>query len=145
MATLCESYFDRQDVAFLLESVRLLHRELQRFHTLFRQGLNTNVDKNLRQVGRLRQEWRVAALQGVGSCLAADGAVTRRVPGQKLLSLLTSLHPLHLSLRSSNFPIIEKEHLYVRVVRRKNSAIRTGCLSLRACKRLFERRHVVEI
>src|SRR6266404_89434 len=45
----------------------------------------------------------------------------------------------------SNFPVVEKEHLNARVIRRKKSAIRPSRLSLRACKRLFDRRKVVEI
>src|ERR1700733_10267614 len=45
----------------------------------------------------------------------------------------------------SNFPIVEKEHLDARVIRRKKSAIRPGRLPLRAGKRLFDCRKVVEI
>src|SRR5580765_7712125 len=45
----------------------------------------------------------------------------------------------------SNFSVVEKEHLNARVIRRKESAIRPSRLSLRACKRLFESRKVVEI
>ena len=45
----------------------------------------------------------------------------------------------------SNFPVVEKEHLNAGVIRRKKSAIRPSRLSLRACKRLFNRRKVVEI
>ena len=45
----------------------------------------------------------------------------------------------------SNFPVVEKEHLNARVIRRKKAAIRPGRLPLRACKRLFDRRKVVEI
>jgi hypothetical protein len=45
----------------------------------------------------------------------------------------------------SNFPVVEKEHLKARVIRRKKSAIRPSRLSLRACKRLFDRRKVVEM
>ncbi len=37
-----------------------------------------NSNENLRQSGRLRQEWRVAAFQSVGCCLTAEGAVDRR-------------------------------------------------------------------
>src|SRR5580692_7833062 len=45
----------------------------------------------------------------------------------------------------SNFPVVEKEHLNARVIRCKKSAICPSRLSLRACKRLFDRRKVVEI
>src|SRR5271154_7122883 len=45
----------------------------------------------------------------------------------------------------SNFPVVEKENLNARVIRCKRSAIRPSRLSLRACKRLFNRRKVVEI
>jgi hypothetical protein len=45
----------------------------------------------------------------------------------------------------SNFPVVEKEHLNARVIRRKKSAILPGRLPLRACKRLFDRRKVVEM
>jgi hypothetical protein len=45
----------------------------------------------------------------------------------------------------SNFPVVEKEHLSARVIRRKKSAIRPSRLSLRACKRLFDGRKVVEM
>src|SRR5882762_4463713 len=59
-------------------STVFMYRDLRRFRALFRQGLDINVDENPRQGGRLRQEWRVAAFQCVGSCLAADGTVNRR-------------------------------------------------------------------
>src|ERR1017187_8134678 len=45
----------------------------------------------------------------------------------------------------SNFPVVEKEHLNARVIRRKKSAIRPSRLPLRACKCLFDRRKVVEM
>src|ERR1700729_832045 len=45
----------------------------------------------------------------------------------------------------SNVPVVEKEHLNARVIRRKKSGIRPRPLSLPACKRLFDRRKVVEM
>src|ERR1700722_18502350 len=45
----------------------------------------------------------------------------------------------------SNFPVVEKEHLDARVIRRKKAAIRPSRLSLGACKRLFDCRKVVEM
>src|SRR3984893_16378640 len=45
----------------------------------------------------------------------------------------------------SNFPVVEKEHLNARVIGGKKSAIRPSRLSLRACKRLFDRHEVVEM
>src|ERR1700730_8394331 len=67
-----------QRLQTILKFMRVHSRDLQRFRALFQQGLSTNVDENLRQGGRLRQEWRVAAFPCVGSCLAADGTVNRR-------------------------------------------------------------------
>src|ERR1700679_1940914 len=55
-----------------------MYRNLRRIRALFRQRLDTNVDENLRKGGGWRQEWRVAACQCVGNCLAADGSVNRR-------------------------------------------------------------------
>src|ERR1700720_1054118 len=46
---------------------------------------------------------------------------------------------------ASNFPVVEKEHLNARVVRREMAAIPAGRLSLRACERLLDRREVVEM
>jgi hypothetical protein len=45
----------------------------------------------------------------------------------------------------SNFPVVKKEYLNARVVRRKSLTIRPGCLSLWACECPFDRRKVVEM